>query len=266
MNATKANATVWAGPDAAEPAAVFVHGVLSWGTDDRYGFGGQRPLASSRRLILMDRCGHGVSPDLLGRYRTDYETDAHDIIALLGDGAHVVGHSYGGVAALLAASWWPELVRSLCLIQPGWLSIAEHHPVVADTLHRARAATADEPPDLDPAEYLRKITDAVGMPPAPPTEARVRVAATAMHERPCWDADIDLEPIIKTKVPTMVILGDWDEAPGEYQSLAGNPLTVAGEMIAEYLSADLRIVPGFYPHVQHPDTVNALLDDFWKVE
>lgn len=57
----------------------------------------------------MDRRGHGDSPDLDGAYRTDYEVDA-DIVELLGDGAHLVGHSDGAVAAMLAAAPWPKLV------------------------------------------------------------------------------------------------------------------------------------------------------------
>ena len=36
----------------------------------------------------------------------------------IGDGAHLVGHSYGGVIALLAAAAVPERVRSLTVIEP----------------------------------------------------------------------------------------------------------------------------------------------------
>ncbi|TCK21950.1 alpha/beta fold hydrolase [Pseudonocardia endophytica] len=180
---TAVNATVLAGPGAAEPPAVFVHGVLSWGTDDRYGFGNQRPLATHRRLILMDRRGHGESPDLEGPYRTDYAVDAEDIVALLGDGAHLVGHSYGGVAAMLAACTRPDLVRSLCLIQPGALRVAEDEPVVRDMLTRARASTATLPDDLTAADYLRLSTEPLGMPIPPADPERLRVAWTSMGER-----------------------------------------------------------------------------------
>src|SRR5690625_4738268 len=37
--------TQLAGPQAAESPVVLVHGVLTWGDDDRYGFGRQRSLA-----------------------------------------------------------------------------------------------------------------------------------------------------------------------------------------------------------------------------
>jgi pimeloyl-ACP methyl ester carboxylesterase len=106
---TGVNVDVLAYPGASESTAVFVHGVLTWGSDDTYGFGQQRELAAYRRVLLLDRRGHGASPDLAGPYRTDYEADTHDIVSLLGDGAHLVGHSYGGVAAILAASWRPDL-------------------------------------------------------------------------------------------------------------------------------------------------------------
>ena len=62
--------------------------------------GAQRPLAERYRLLVMDRRGFGGSPDI---DRSDYEVDAADVAELLGDGAHLVGHSYGGVVAMLAA-------------------------------------------------------------------------------------------------------------------------------------------------------------------
>ncbi|ALL79519.1 alpha/beta hydrolase (plasmid) [Pseudonocardia sp. EC080610-09] len=259
------NSTVLAAPGAAEPPAVFVHGVLSWGTDDRYGFGHQRPLAAHRRLILMDRRGHGDSPDLEGPYRTDYTVDAEDIIALLGDGAHLVGHSYGGVAAMLAASARPDLVRSLCLIQPGALRVAENEPVVRDTLARARASTATLPDDLTAADYLRMSTESLGMPAPPATPGRLRAAWTSMGERPCWDAEIDVSPLAAATWPASVIVGDWADAPAEYLRLAGDPLTAAAHVLAERIGAELLTVPGFYPQTQQPEAINDALTTLWAM-
>ena len=101
---------------AVDPPAVLVHGTLSWGT---LTFSHQRPLASVRRLLVPDRRGFGDSPALEGSpYTSDYAVDAADVVGLLGTGAHLVGHSYGGVVALLAAAARPDLVRSLALIEP----------------------------------------------------------------------------------------------------------------------------------------------------
>lgn len=149
-------ATVWGDGPA---SAVFVHGIFSWGADELYGFGNQRPLEDEFRLVMMDRRGHGASPDIEG---SDYETDADDITVLLGDGAHLVAHSYGGAGAMLAAVRRPDLVRSLTLIQPGTLRPAAGHPVVDEALERARAGTAGLPPEMTPEEYLRASTEGIG--------------------------------------------------------------------------------------------------------
>jgi pimeloyl-ACP methyl ester carboxylesterase len=252
------------------PPAVLVHGVLSWGTDAVYGFGAQRPLAAHRRLLLVDRRGYGASPDLPpGEHRSDYAVDADDLVALLEDaradgGAHLVGHSYGAVAAMLAAARRPDLVRSLCLVQPGSLRAAESHPAIAEVLVRNRTASAQLPADLTPERYLQLSTEVVGMPTPDPTPRRLRAARTTMRERPCWDAEVPLEPLAGAGFPVLVVRGDWDGAPEEYRRLAGEPLMITAEVVAERLGARLLTVPGFYPQVQQPAAVNAALGQLWE--
>jgi pimeloyl-ACP methyl ester carboxylesterase len=73
----------------------------------------------------MDRRGFGESPDI---ERSDYEVDASDVAKLLGDGAHLVGHSYGGAVAMLAAGLRPPIVRSLTLIEPSAFRLAARDP------------------------------------------------------------------------------------------------------------------------------------------
>jgi len=253
------------GADSERSPAVFVHGVLSWGTDIEYGFGAQRPLAAHRRLLLVDRRGYGASPDLPpGPYRSDYGVDAEDVGRLLGEGAHLVGHSYGAVAAMLAATARPDLVRSLCLIQPGSLRAAESHPAIAEVLARNRAAIGQLPADLTPERYLRLSTESVGMPAPEATADRLRAARTTMHERPCWDAEVPLDPIAAAGFPVLVVRGDWSGAPAEYRRLAGEPLTITAEVVAERLGAELLTVPGFYPQVQQPAAVNEALARLWE--
>ncbi|WP_051727074.1 alpha/beta fold hydrolase [Streptomyces albidoflavus] len=239
---------------------VLVHGILTWGTDPRYGFAAQRPLAARRRLLLMDRRGYGRSPDIA---RSDWAVDAEDIVGLLGAGAHLVGHAYGGVGAMAAAVRRPDLVRSLTLIQPGALRPAERHPVVAEALARARAATAALPPDLTPAEFLRGATESVGMETPEATPDRLRAAATTMAELPCWDADIDLVPLARAAFPKLLVSGDWEGAPEPYRTYAGLPLIACAEEIAEATGAAHLVVPGYYPHTQQPERVNAALEDLW---
>ncbi|GAA3952512.1 hypothetical protein GCM10023085_38790 [Actinomadura viridis] len=273
---TTVHVTVWddtGGTGASGPPAVFVHGVLSWGTDDRYGFGAQRPLAARRRLLMIDRRGFGASPGIGGdgggdgdepRYETDYEVDAGDIVDVLGDGAHLVGHSYGGVAAMVAAVRRPDLVRSLALIQPGAMRPAARHPVVAAMLERGRAAAGGPPPDLTPAEYIRLSTEGLGLPVPEATPERLRAARTSMRERPCWDADIPLGPLAAAPWPTLIITGTWENAPEAYRKYAGEPLMAAAEVIAADIGAEHVRVPGFYPQVEQPGLVNDALDALWR--
>ncbi|KLJ04566.1 alpha/beta fold hydrolase [Streptomyces sp. KE1] len=259
------HATVWddrlnsAGGGAGWPV-VLVHSILTWGTDTRYGFAAQRPLAACRRLLLMDRRGYGRSPDIA---RSDWAVDAEDIVGLLGTGAHLVGHAYGGVGAMAAAVRRPDLVRSLTLIQPGALRPAERHPVVAEALARARAATTALPPDLTPAEFLRGATESVGMETPEATPDRLRAAATTMAEIPCWDADVDLAPLARATFPKLLVSGDWEGAPEPYRTYAGLPLIACAEEIAQATGAAHLVVPGYYPHTQQPERVNAALEHLW---
>ncbi|MFS7875201.1 alpha/beta fold hydrolase [Streptomyces asiaticus] len=235
--------TVWEDGGAGLPAVVLVHGILTWGDDEQYGFAAQRPLADRHRLLVMDRRGYGRSPDIA---RSDWSIDAEDIVGLLGTGAHLVGHAYGGVSAMAAAVRRPDLVHSLTLIQPGALRPAERHPVVAEALARARAATAS-----------------VGMATPEPTPARLRAAAASMAERPCWDADIPLGPLAEAPFPKLMISGDWAGAPEQYRRYAGEPLIACADHVAAAIGADHLIVPGYYPHTQQPERTNAALRELW---
>jgi pimeloyl-ACP methyl ester carboxylesterase len=92
---------------------VLVHGSLTSGEEN---WEGQRSLADEGyRLVAPDRRGYGDSPKSAGE---DFLRDGEDIAELLGDGAHLVGHSYGGMGAMVAAERRPDAVLSLTLIEP----------------------------------------------------------------------------------------------------------------------------------------------------
>lgn len=254
--------TVWDETGGTGDPVLFVHGIVTWGTDPLFGFAAQRPLAARHRLLLMDRRGHGASPDT---ERGDYRVDAGDILDVLAEtgGAHLVGHTYGAVAAMLAAARDPGLVRSLTLIQPAALQVAADHPVVAATLAAARASLEAMPPGLTPEAFLRATMESVGLPPAEETPERLRAAAASLREHPAWDGDLPVAPLADAPWPKLVIIGDWAEAPREYREKAGEAVMVTARVTAERLGARLLVVPGYYPHVQRPDLVNAALEELW---
>jgi pimeloyl-ACP methyl ester carboxylesterase len=100
------------------------------------------------------RLGYGSSPPTPGE---DFEVDASLIADFLGEGAHLVGHSYGAVAALLAAARRPEAVRSLTTIESGSSSVARGNPIV-DEFELRLAGLAQALP-IDPSERLQALLD-----------------------------------------------------------------------------------------------------------
>ncbi|WP_439944026.1 alpha/beta fold hydrolase [Streptomyces sp. BBFR115] len=249
--------------------ALFVHNIFTWGSDPTYGFAAQRPLADSRRLLLMDRRGYGDSPDTP---RSDFDVDADDVLDVLGGeasdarsgGAHLVGHGNGAVAALIAAARRPGLVRSLALVQPSAFTAAAHRPVVAALLDRVRDGAPGIPDGVTPEQYLRASTEGLGMAMPEPTPRRLRAVATSMRERPVWEADIPLEAIRDARLPVLVICGTWDGAPDAYREHVGRPLVAVAESLTDSLGGRLVRVPGYYPHTQEPAAVNAALREFWS--
>lgn len=111
------------------PTIVFVHGSMS----DRRTWSGQLPrFAGEYRAVAYSRRYHWPHPKVAAG--EDYTMPVHvdDLVAIvesLGVGAvHLVGHSYGGFATLLAAMARPELVRSLVLIEPPVLTLLTSDP------------------------------------------------------------------------------------------------------------------------------------------
>src|SRR5579862_5226175 len=106
----------------------------------------QRPLAERFDLVVPNRRGFPPGPDA---ERVDFEDEAVWIARFLEPGAHLVGHSYGGVIALLAAARRRELVRSLTVIEPPAFALVRGHPAVEAFIERFPAAEGD------PETFLR---------------------------------------------------------------------------------------------------------------
>src|SRR6478736_4913754 len=104
------------------PRIVFVHGSVMGG---RPTWSGQRALADRFELELLERPGFPPNPPV---DHVDFEEHAVLVADALEEGAHLVGHSYGGVISLLAAADAPERVRSLTVIEPPCTKVAAGDP------------------------------------------------------------------------------------------------------------------------------------------
>jgi len=230
------------------PPLVLVHGSI---VGPQQTWRAQYELAARWTLILPHRPGFGASPPLP---RGDFEAEAPLIAELLGDGAHLVGHSYGAVIALHAAALRPQAVRSLAVTEPGALRIAAGDPLVAETvangeeLYRHRAA-------LNPRDFVQLFRTGVGSAHATPEampESLARGAEHVMSERPPWESDPPLEALAAAPFPKLVVSGRHSPV---FETVC--------DVLAERIGAERATVSGrghSIPLVGEP--YNALLEGF----
>jgi pimeloyl-ACP methyl ester carboxylesterase len=182
---------------------VLVHGSLATGAEE---WEAQRPLADvGFRLIVLDRRGYGQSPAADGE---DFLVDAADIADLMGDGAHLVGHSYGGLGAMFAAARRPEATKSLTLLEAPAFAVAPDHPEVRALVDGVREMWNSDLPD---AEWVVNFLKAVGSDPDefPPEflAAAVPLVPVFRRGRAVWDADLPLAALAAASFPKLVVSG-----------------------------------------------------------
>jgi RimJ/RimL family protein N-acetyltransferase/pimeloyl-ACP methyl ester carboxylesterase len=179
------------------PRLVLVHGSVGFGPR---AWENQQPLAERYTLVMPTRSGYPPNPPLTA---IDFEDQALELAQLLEDGDHLVGHSYGGVVALLAAAEGPPL-RSLAVLEPPAFGVARGHEAVERFIAQVGAAPRD------PRGYLEVFITAVGstieIPDALP-EALEAGARAAIAERPPTEAEIPLEALSGTVFPKLVVSG-----------------------------------------------------------
>jgi pimeloyl-ACP methyl ester carboxylesterase len=190
------------------PPIVLVHGSvvgakLTW----RH----QLPLAESWSLCLPNRPGFGASPALP---RGDFEVEAPLMAELLGDGAHLVGHSYGAIVALYAAALRPQAVRSLTVSEPGSLRVAAGTPSV-DAMIAGGEQLYRLAPTIAPREFLEIFRGNLHSAHRTPRELSPELldgARLLIRERPPWEADPPLDDLARAPFPKLVISGGHSEA------------------------------------------------------
>lgn len=223
------------GAEDAEPV-LLVHG--SNAGDPGGTWAKQRDLSDQYHLIIPDRRGYGVSPKGM---KPDFSADVADIITLLGDGAHLVGFSYGGVLSLLAAAERPELVRSLTVIEPPAYAIGRGHPTVEAAI--AQMAQYFAQPEITPEEFIRGFRATLGIEPHDPGDLsdtdRTGILGT-LSEPPPWQAQVSLDRLATTTMPKLVVSGNWNTA-----------LEHVADILTERLPAERAVIMGAGHACQH---------------
>jgi pimeloyl-ACP methyl ester carboxylesterase len=182
---------------------VLVHGSLATGAEE---WQAQRPLAhEGYRLLVPDRRGYGRSPSNRGE---DFLRDADDIAGLMDDGAHLVGHSYGGLGALYAAARRPEETLSLTLLEPGVFALGQRNPAARALVREVRQIWNEQLPDEEwVLRFLQTVgTDAAAL-PADVAAALVPLTSVVRRGRPAWQTELPLADLAAARFPKLVVSG-----------------------------------------------------------
>ncbi len=214
------------------PRVVLIHG----GVQGRLGggpatFDGQQAWAAPAqgadglRVERVDRPGFGQSPS---RGVDDMERDSVWIADLLGSGANLIGHSWGGAEALLAAARRPNAVQSLVLIEPALFDLAEADPSLRDSPAVKAGAAARANMVLhasSPAQYAEmfaklvgtdagsasqtKASAAVGLDPA--EAAAMGCALLQARMAPVDVLQRAADTVAQAGIPVLIVTGGWNQ-------------------------------------------------------
>ena len=234
--------------------AVLVHGSLVGGPEH---WAAQRPLGEAGYgVLVVDRRGYGQSPAADGE---DYLRDADDIVELLAEqapgGAHLVGDSYGAIAALYVAARVPELVRSVTVMEPPAFGIVDD-PACRSMIDRIRQVWEQQHPD-DRAflhALMRAIGDEPSQVPEPILEMLEGNVPLVRGHRPIWEADPPLEDLASHGLPVLVVSGGHHAA---FEAVC--------DAITRELSARREVIPGAGHQIAVlGDRLNEVLLGFWQ--
>jgi pimeloyl-ACP methyl ester carboxylesterase len=228
------------------PRVVFVHGSV---TNGDWLWSKQRVLADSFTLVLPNRSGYPPHAPL---DYIDFNDQADEIAELLDDGSHLVGFSYGGVVALLAAERRLGALASLTVIEPPALRLAPnpHTEELAVALLRLYLSGP-----ADPREFLDQFMQLLGgkirLPPVLPPDLEQGVRAL-MVERPPWDARFALDELAQASFPKLVVSG------------AHNPaLESVCDVLEQRLRAERAVIEAGSHNIPHAgDAFNDALRSF----
>jgi len=231
---------------------VLVHGSLAVGTEE---WEAQRPLAAAGfQLLVPDRRGYGRSPEAEGE---NFLCDAEDILELMGGGAHLVGHSYGGLGVLFAAARRPEATLSLTLLEPAAFALGEEHPQARALVQEVRAMW---PADASDADFVVGFLKAVGSDPDafPPQflAAALPLVSVFRHGRPGWEAELPLDELAAASFPKLVVSGGHSAA---FDTICDD--------LADRIGARRAVVAGAGHEIQFTgEPINDLLLRTWHTQ
>lgn len=232
---------------------LFVHG---WTCDRTYFAPQAEHFARSRRVVSVDLRGHGASDKPAGKYTiSGFAEDLAWIVKQLDLGQPiVVGHSMGGMTALVMAAEQPQATGAIVMVDAPVVPPAALGPVFADTsekfsrpdwrvFHRAFLQQMLFIPEDDKkraAKILEQMTTA-------PDHVTLG----------CWEAIVTADSAgaaAKVKVPALYIAAEgWLTDPAKLKELC--PQVKLGQTVGA----------GHFNQLEVPDQVNGMIERFLAV-
>ncbi len=246
------------------PLLLLGHGLA----DNRTAFRFLAPqlVEAGYRVATFDLRGHGESSTGWASYsRTDVAGDMAALIEHLGVPAVIVGHSFSGGAAVIAAADRPDLVRAAVLVGPGtrtpkiskvtgrWLKGGSL--ILGTGLFRStgiwRRYLEMAYPGRRPEDHEAAVDALI----ANLKDGRMAAGAKMILSSP-GDAEAKLSSVAQ---PTLVVIGSMDpDFPDPHAEAEG---IVAALPDGEYAMIDGG---GHYPHAQYADEVAAVILPFLR--
>jgi pimeloyl-ACP methyl ester carboxylesterase len=207
----------------------------------------QRHIGPEYRLRFIERVGYGRREDPCP---TDFNGDVARVLAALGDGGHVVAHSYGAIAAIMAVQERPEAVASLVLLEPACMSLARGGPAVEAHV-AALTPVLEHAAESGDIAFEAAFLTALGAPMSSAKvtrESRQRARRLRLQAAP-WHAPLNWAGL--SLPATLVVTGGWSAL---YDEVA--------QVFAAH-GAHLATLAGAGHRPQDAVGANQLLADFW---
>ncbi|MFI9271547.1 alpha/beta fold hydrolase [Kitasatospora sp. NPDC052896] len=215
--------------------------------------------------IRYDRRGHSRSSAPAGRSGLhDHAGDLVSVITeLAGGAAHLVGHSYGALVALMTAARHPELVSSVLVHEPPAFPLLADDPQGEPLRAEARAHVTTVAAHIEAGrqdEAVALFAEKVAFGPRwrelfPQPQRAVLAANAHTYLDQFHDPDhyaLDLEALATDRVPITVTVGtDGPAAVRRCTQLLADRLPAA--------TVETLTGAGHAPHLSHPDEFAAAL-------
>lgn len=181
--------------------------------------------------------------------------DGEDIAELLGDGAHLVAHSYGCLGAMVAAAQRPEATHSLALLEPPVPAAGDHDAAARPLLTELRRLWQTDLPD---ETWLTRFLTAVGSDPetlpAEIIQGALPLVPLLRHGRTPWESDLPFGPLAVAPFPKLVVSGGHSTA---FDAMC--------DSVAERIGASRAVVEGAGHEIQFTGPpINEALLALWR--